>query len=173
MLGILERLKRWKARRRWHAYVDEMTIKMVFQFQKMQLQEFRRQAKTRQDRRRLQKLQERRRKDEKYVVWNLSTSACYSLRNPDVRRSESWHVLERPFWDDPARITEARRRLDMTMNKRRHSSENSSDWQKIGNVKTIMVLNVTSRGTSLCVIVPKDVIDVQGICQVTGSGFGS
>jgi hypothetical protein len=41
--------------------------------------------------------------------------------------------------------------------------QNFGMYKKIGNLKTIMTLNVTSRGDSLCIIIPKDVVDVSAI----------
>jgi hypothetical protein len=38
-----------------------------------------------------------------------------------------------------------------------------SQWQKVGNLKEMIVLGVSSRGNSLCVIIPKDLADVQGV----------
>lgn len=36
-------------------------------------------------------------------------------------------------------------------------------YKRIGNIKSILLLNVTSRGDSLCVIIPKPIIDVNAI----------
>lgn len=36
-------------------------------------------------------------------------------------------------------------------------------YRKIGNLKAILMCNVTSRGDSLCVVIPKDVVDVNGV----------
>jgi hypothetical protein len=38
-----------------------------------------------------------------------------------------------------------------------------SQWQKVGNLKEMIVLGISSRGNSLCVIIPKDLADVQGV----------
>lgn len=38
-----------------------------------------------------------------------------------------------------------------------------SDWRKVGNLKEMIVLGVSSRGNSLCVIIPKDLADVAGV----------
>jgi hypothetical protein len=38
-----------------------------------------------------------------------------------------------------------------------------SDWEKVGNLKVMTLLNVSSRGNSLCIIVPRDVVDVHGV----------
>jgi hypothetical protein len=36
-------------------------------------------------------------------------------------------------------------------------------FKKIGNLNTMMTLTVSSRGNSLCVIIPKDLVEVSGI----------
>jgi hypothetical protein len=38
-----------------------------------------------------------------------------------------------------------------------------SDWRKVGNLKEMVLLNVSSRGNSLCIIVPKDLVDIAGV----------
>lgn len=38
-----------------------------------------------------------------------------------------------------------------------------SQWEKVGNLKEMIVLGVSSRGNSLCVIIPKDLADVAGV----------
>ncbi len=38
-----------------------------------------------------------------------------------------------------------------------------SQWKKVGNLKEMIVLGVSSRGNSLCVIIPKDLADVAGV----------
>ncbi|MGA2767980.1 MAG: AbrB/MazE/SpoVT family DNA-binding domain-containing protein [Candidatus Bathyarchaeia archaeon] len=51
----------------------------------------------------------------------------------------------------------------MTIKNQSHFSDNLSEWEKRGNLKTMMVLNVTSRGSSLAVIIPRDVVEVNGL----------
>lgn len=52
-----------------------------------------------------------------------------------------------------------------TKNKGRFSQQkfSISRWKKVGNLKEMIILGVSSRGNSLCVIVPKDLADVHGI----------
>ena len=38
-----------------------------------------------------------------------------------------------------------------------------SDWKKVGNLKEMVVLGVSSRGNSLCIIIPKDLADIAGV----------
>jgi hypothetical protein len=38
-----------------------------------------------------------------------------------------------------------------------------SDWKKVGNLKEMVVLGVSSRGNSLCIIIPKDLVDIAGV----------
>lgn len=38
-----------------------------------------------------------------------------------------------------------------------------SDWRKVGNLKEMVVLGVSSRGNSLCIIIPKDLADIAGV----------
>ena len=38
-----------------------------------------------------------------------------------------------------------------------------SQWKKIGNLKEMVLLNVSSRGNSLCIIIPKDLADIAGV----------
>ena len=38
-----------------------------------------------------------------------------------------------------------------------------SQWEKIGNLKGMIVLGVSSRGNSLCIIIPKDLADIAGV----------
>jgi len=51
----------------------------------------------------------------------------------------------------------------MTIRKRTQFSDNLGEWEKKGNLKTMMVLNVTSRGSSLAVIIPRDVVEVNSL----------
>jgi len=38
-----------------------------------------------------------------------------------------------------------------------------SRWKKVGNLKEMVVLGVSSRGNSLCIIIPKDLVEVAGM----------
>ena len=51
----------------------------------------------------------------------------------------------------------------MTILKKGEVIRNWGQYKRIGNIKSILILNVTSRGDSLCVIIPKDVVDVSAI----------
>ncbi|MGD0494705.1 MAG: hypothetical protein ABSB28_01535 [Candidatus Bathyarchaeia archaeon] len=53
----------------------------------------------------------------------------------------------------------------MTIKRHAHFSEkfSISNWEKVGNLKVMTLLSVSSRGNSLCIIVPKDLVDINGI----------
>jgi hypothetical protein len=38
-----------------------------------------------------------------------------------------------------------------------------SQWKKVGNLKEMVLLGVSSRGNSLCIIIPKDLADIAGV----------
>jgi hypothetical protein len=43
------------------------------------------------------------------------------------------------------------------------SSSAFGSYGRIGNLKTMMTLGVSTRGNSLCIIIPKDLVDVEQI----------
>ena len=49
------------------------------------------------------------------------------------------------------------------MLKKGEVSRNFGKYQKVGNLKSMMTLTVTSRGDSLCIIIPKELVDVSEI----------